>query len=448
MRYVARAKVSPPTTPPPFRSYLCPFVHRPECMRAIYHCCALFLFPIWLGGQPLAVSAIEFEGYGRNDSLYLRRFVQHLTGSPLDEERVRTDVFALRRLPGIAHAEARYDTLADATLRLVYVLQPQRTLLPIAGLGGIQDNFWVQAGLVEYNLRGRNQTLLGYYLNNDRRSGGQLYYANPRYRGGRWGYAADLRHYASIEPLYFPERVDYDYQNTGAGLTGFHHPNLRTQLTFGLNYFEERYAKLRPGEGPGPDRRRDRKLLCSAGVQRNGLEYDYFYRKGGTQQLLLQQVSTLGVPGGFWSAALTGTQFWRPSPRRNIGLRYRAALATNRESPFAPFVLDSQFKLRGVGNRVDRGTAQFVVNLELRQTLYDGRLWALQGIAFLDAGTWRNPGGTFAEAFNGSALRTFVGPGLRLINKRIFQFILRIDYGVDVRDAQQRGWVLGVGQYF
>ena len=394
------------------------------------------------------VAAIRLVNFGNNDSLYLRRFVKQIEGTPLSVDQVTADIFALRRLPGIAHAEARYDTLPDRSLRLTYELRPQKTLLPILGIGGIQDNFWWQAGAVEYNLRGRGQTLLAYYLNNDRRSSGQLYYANPRHRGGRFGYALDLRRYASIEPLYFPQRVDYDYANTGAGLTGFFNPDLLNRIAIGGNYFVEDYAKLTPGEGPGPEQRRERKLLFLANYQRNALEYDHFYRQGGTQSLLLQQVITLGEPGNFWSIALTGTQFWRPRTKLNLALRYRAALATNRDSPFAPFVLDSQFNLRGVGNRVDRGTAQFVINAELRQTLYEANFWAMQGIAFVDAGTWRNPGGTFTETFDGSAMRTFVGPGLRLINKRIFQFILRIDYGVDVRDTRQRGWVLGVGQYF
>ena len=402
-----------------------------------------------LRAQSPVLAAIHFANPGKNDTTYLRRFVQSEIGEPLDEAVIQQDLWTLRRLPGVGQVAARRDTVATTAVVLTFELQAQKTRLPILGIGGIENNFWWQLGGIDYNLAGRGQTLLGFYLNNDRRSSGQLYYANERVRGGRWGYAVDLRTYASLEPLYFPEQVDYDYRNSGAGLTGFFHPDFRHRVLFGANFFVEEYNKLdaRP-DSPGPATQTEHKLLVQAGLTQNKLHYDGFYRSGHTHTLLVQQVSTLGVRGDFWSAALTGIRFWRTGGRHNWGLRYRAALATNRNSPFAPFVLDSQFNLRGVGNRVDRGTAQFVLNAEYRYTLYEHHHWAVQAVAFVDAGTWRNPGAPFEQVFEREQGRAFAGPGLRLINKRVFQFILRVDYGLAVDGSGQRGPVLGVGQYF
>jgi hypothetical protein len=123
-------------------------------------------------------------------------------------------------------------------------------------------------------------------------------------------------------------------------------------------------------------------------------------------------------------------------------------MATNSDSPFAPFVLDSRVNIRGVGNRVDRGTAQLVLNLEYRQTLFHNEKYAAQLVAFADSGTWRNPGGTFKDLFDENQFRQFMGAGLRWINKKIFKSVIRVDYGIDIWNINQSGVVIGLGQYF
>jgi hypothetical protein len=52
----------------------------------------------------------------------------------------------------------------------------------------------------------------------------------------------------------------------------------------------------------------------------------------------------------------------------------RLGLSTNNESPFAPFSLDNNINLRGVGNAVDRGTGSIVFNTEYRYTLVDKKI--------------------------------------------------------------------------
>jgi len=107
-----------------------------------------------------------------------------------------------------------------------------------------------------------------------------------------------------------------------------------------------------------------------------------------------------------------------------------------------------QFNLRGVGNRVDRGTAQLVLNLEYRQTVFAIGAWASQLVLFSDLGTWRNPGGILGDLADPDELRHFVGTGIRIIYNKFFLATLRLDYGVDVYNTEQRGFVLGMGQYF
>ncbi len=73
--------------------------------------------------------------------------------------------------------------------------------------------------------------------------------------------------------------------------------------------------------------------------------------------------------------------------------RLRFGIATNNDTPFAPFVLDSYINIRGSGNRIERGTAALILNLEFRQTFFETAKFGGQLVAFSDTVFWRNPEG-------------------------------------------------------
>ncbi len=127
---------------------------------------------------------------------------------------------------------------------------------------------------------------------------------------------------------------------------------------------------------------------------------------------------------------------------------HNRGLSSNQESPFAPFVLDSYLNIRGVGNRVDRGTGAIILNAEYRYSLLEKDRIAIQGILFSDTGSWRNPGGNFSGFTDSNNFVLFAGGGLRFIHKKIYNAILRIDYGFNLQETGINGFVLGVGQYF
>ena len=143
-----------------------------------------------------------------------------------------------------------------------------------------------------------------------------------------------------------------------------------------------------------------------------------------------------------------GRKFARFGDKGNVAMRLRLAISTNNETPFAPFVVDSHVNLRGVGNRIDRGTGQVVFNVEYRQTVGDWKRWAAQLVAFSDLGTWRNPGGDFSDLYDSENFRHFIGGGFRIIYKKVFGAVLRVDYGFDIYNKNQNGIVIGLGQYF
>lgn len=140
--------------------------------------------------------------------------------------------------------------------------------------------------------------------------------------------------------------------------------------------------------------------------------------------------------------------FKRIGDKGNWANRLRLGYATNDTTPFAPFALDNQLNIRGVGNTIDRGTASVVINTEFRQTVYEKGWFAMQANAFVDAGTWQEPGGNLGDLVEGKKASLFSGLGLRFIHKRIFNAVFRIDYGIGMGKKANNGIVFGIGQYF
>ena len=126
-------------------------------------------------------------------------------------------------------------------------------------------------------------------------------------------------------------------------------------------------------------------------------------------------------------------------------------MSSNEKTPFAPFALDNNVNLRGVGILVDRGTGSFVWNTEYRHTVYDKKWLAIQTNVFTDFGAWRNPGGKLNDFFKKENVHIFSGIGLRFISKKIYNATFRIDYGFRILDKEKGskgGLVFGIGQYF
>ena len=74
--------------------------------------------------------------------------------------------------------------------------------------------------------------------------------------------------------------------------------------------------------------------------------------------------------------------------------------------------------------------------------------FVLQSNAFIDAGSWRNPGGDLGDFSDDQNIRVYPGVGLRFIHKNIFNATFRVDYGYGVTSNSTSGFVFGFGQYF
>lgn len=188
------------------------------------------------------------------------------------------------------------------------------------------------------------------------------------------------------------------------------------------------------------------KSLAKLIFKSNHLNYAEHQIAGWYNQLNVEWIKTISGGENFFTAFHELRYFARPARRINWANRIRLGLSTNNANPFAPFVLDSYVNIRGVGDRVDRGTGSVVVNTELRYTVWDRAVMAVQGVAFADFGSWRQPGGSLDDFLENDNMRAFSGAGIRVIYKKAFDTMLRLDYGFDYNG--NTGLVFGIGQYF
>lgn len=358
----------------------------------------------------------------------------------------------LINLPAITNADYTIDSSGNQPSVVNWRIEEARTLFPLLDLGGVKDNFYYLVGFSNFHFRGRGQSLTAFYQNIDGEHNYYLGFTNPNWKGARWGYQIESQRYAAIEPLYFPEPVSYVYANLsfGAGLS-YTTPN-RHIFRFGLSNFYEHYQKTEPGlTTPGPEELDLNKGLLKLSHAHRNLDFHWERLEGTAHETVFQAVRTFNNSADNFVIGWHDFRYYKMKGMfGNLALRLRVGLSTNVNSPFAPFVLDSQVNIRGSGNRIDRGTAQLILNLEYRHTVWkDTRdRFAVQAVGFSDLGSWRNPGGEISDVWNEENFRHFVGGGVRLISLKAYNAVLRLDYGMDVRNTRERGFVAGFGQYF
>ena len=399
----------------------------------------------------LHVIHLRFEGLKQTRQSHAERFLQTAIMDPVDIQRLEEDAQRLRNLTAFANAVVRLDTIPKGVI-VTFEVTENHTFFPIVNFGGVRGNLWFQLGSTDVNLLGRGMQLTAFYLNNNGRSNFQLYYRLPYLRGSRWGITGSLFRFASEEPFFFPQgALTYDFENHSIGGTAFYEFELnRHMLEAGGLLFVERH-RLQEGQTllPGaPAQLEQPKVLFKIMHRLNYVNNHFFYRHGFDNLARYETVYALQDRSWFHMVFNDTHYYHRFGSRGNLAMRLRLGISTNSNSPFAPFILDSQFNIRGSGNRVDRGTATLTLNLEYRHTVYESNLFAAQVVPFSDLGTWRKPGGTLEELIDTNSFRHFAGGGIRLIYKKAWDAILRVDYGVDLYNREERGFVIGLGQYF
>lgn len=396
------------------------------------------------------VTAVEFEGLRRTKEFLLNRFITTAPGSVVDTNQLNTDVQAIRNSQ--LFSEVDYDLIhADSGTTVVFTCKERFTVLPIINFGGVKDNFFVRVGFTDYNWLGRAGRFSASYMYYDRHSFSSSMWL-PYIGGGNYGLSLNLDKYSTIEPLFFQEgTVFYEYDNRAIELLGFREFEQNHYLLAGGTFFNERYEKYAPRDylsSPGPQEQETNKYLVKLVHFIQKVDYYYQYLDGFSNLVFFENVWTPSQNATFFKYVSETKYYRRIGGKGNFAARLKTGLSTNNTGPFAPFVLDSYVNIRGVGNRVDRGTGTIVINLEHRQTLWQPSWGAFQGVVFTDIGSWRLDGGNFGDFVDPNNVQTFFGFGARLVLNQLYSSVLRVDYGFDVNDLNRNGVVVGIGQYF
>ena len=404
--------------------------------------------------QEKTVLEVVVKGAKKTKISFLENILSTQKEQALDSVLIAQDVILLKRLPAISNVSFQVVHAQSNLYRVVFTVEENITIKP-------NINFWTttnkqfayKLGLYDYNFLGRNIAFGGFYQNNAFDSYA-LNFAAPNLFSSKWGLVVNYQNWKSEEPLYFDDAsANYLYNNISFEVLGLHQINFKNQIQFGVNFFKEKYQYLSGVTDPSiPQTLNLNKTLLKLVYTYDDLDYFYQYVSGFKSVLYAQYVLTENDFQNefyiFWNDFL---YYKRIRENGNWANRVRIGLSSNEKTPFAPFAVDNNINLRGVGILVDRGTGSIVWNTEYRHTVYDKNWLTIQTNIFTDFGAWRNPGGEINDFIKSENIHVYSGFGLRFISKKIYNATFRIDYGFRVHqnlNNSKGGLVFGIGQYF
>lgn len=397
------------------------------------------------------ISEIIVQGNTKTRSNFVRKITKVSENTPVDSLLLEADITRLKRLPGIAHAYYQVTPKDDGTFKVIYGVEENFTIIPSVNVYTTNnDEFAYRLGLYEFNGLGQNISIGGFYQKDIYSSFGVNFKA-PYLFSKATGIALNYQNLTTEEPVFLDSgTAQYKYNNTSYEVLGLHEFNFKNRIEAGINYFTETYNfKSGATNTEVPRFLKVNKLLYKLIYEYNDVKRDYYFVDGFKSTLNFQYVTTQSeMLPEFLIGFNDFIYYKRIGEKGNWANRLRLGVATNNDSPFAPFAVDNNLNIRGVGNTIDRGTAAIVLNTEYRQTLFEKNWFVLQGTIFVDGGSWRNPGGDFGDFSDSQNLRIYPGAGLRFIHKRIFNTVFRVDYGFGITQNPTNGFVIGIGQYF
>lgn len=398
------------------------------------------------------VTDVKVQGNKKTKNNFLKRIIRLKPGAVLDSSLIEKDIIRLKRLPAVAHAYYQvFEANGEGEYNVYYGIEENFTIIPFANVyTSNNEEFAFRIGLQEFNFLGRNITLGGFYQYDIFNSYGANIRA-PYLFSNKLGLAINYQDLTTQEPVFLEDgTAEYRYNNESIEVMALFEPNYKHRFEFGLNFFTEDYSYLFGATNSDvPQELNVDKYLFKLIYDFNGLGYYYHYISGFRSTLNLQLVRSQNQSLPDFTIGFNDfLYFLRIGEKGNWANRLRLGVSSNLETPFAPFAVDNNLNIRGVGNLIDRGTAAIVLNTEYRHTLIDKNWFVLQSNVFVDGGSWRNPGGDFGDFADSQNLRVYPGIGIRFIHKRIFNAIFRIDYGHGITKDATKGIVFGIGQYF
>ena len=402
-----------------------------------------------LSAQLFPITSVEVEGLKRTHSAFFDGIARARPGDTLSIASIEEMRRWLVLQPAFNAVQFTIDTSGQGC-QLRWQVEEATTILPYAGLWSSNDITTIIGGLSEFNFLGRGISVGAYYQYNLRHSLG-LFYRHP-FLVGPFGMELSYTLWNSYEPLYKGAATAwYDYTNSSINATAFYMPTRRQEWQVGVSAFQESFQLGTVSDEDRPN------FPVALDIGKLGIRLNHFYRGAiphyfywsglsidTYSQVVLDELGT----DPFYIIRQILRYYKRIDDRGNFALRFIWGLSTNVNSPFAPFALDNHISIRGVGDRIDRGTGMLTLNTEYRYTLVETNMLGLQLVGFVDAGSWRLPGGTFEDFTEDENIRIHGGAGARFILKTFYNTVFSLDYGHSLRGTGLGGFVLGLGQYF
>ena len=414
----------------------------------------ILLITAYTYAQQNQVKSLSIKGYKKLNKSFIEKLSCIELNKTLDSARIKEDVIRFQRMPAISKVNYKVVKNNSDNYDITYTIEENHTLIPSANIFTTnEDEFAYRIGVNEFDLFGRNIALGGFFQR-DIFNSYAINFRAPYLFSRTTGLAINYQNLTTLEPVFFEQgTADYRYNNNSIEILGLYEIDFKNRFEIGLNFFVEDYKYIAGGTRPNNlndgDLSNVKKWLIKGIYEYSNLKYHYQYISGFRSLLNLQYVQSTNLLLPDFAIGWNDFFYYkRIGKKGNWANRFRLGLSTNDASPFAPFSVDNNLNIRGVGNVIDRGTGVAVLNTEYRHTLYQKNWFILQGNAFVDFGSWRNPGGEIGDFSDAQNFRVYPGLGLRFMHKKIYNAIFRIDYGVGVTKSSTKGLVFGIGQYF
>lgn len=395
------------------------------------------------------VSSIQFEGLTLTKEDYLREILQTKEGDHFDSLIIDKDLLLLRNMNLFFDVNADCKTTPDGNMNVLFQLKEAHYFYPLFSISGFKGQLKLNVGFNHINFLGRAQHIGVMYQYYERHSF-SVFHSQKRHSNRKTGHEVSLSKYSTVEPLYKDDTVSrFNFDNYSISLGGFYWLGQFLRVGIGTQAMYEEYEQLDTAFYLPKNRFDFRKYQVRSSLEFNNIQYSYEFEQGTSAKIYGEYIGTENYPNAtFFKFTAQVSNYQMIGKRGNLALNTKFGLATNNESPFSPFVIDGLINVRGSGNRVERGTAEWVINAEYRHTIWTNKFFSVQHALFIDYATLRTPGENFGTFFNKTNNYLYGGTGIRLNLRKWYHTSLRLDYSVNLTNTSSHGFTFGIGQFF
>lgn len=396
--------------------------------------------------QSQIIEEIEFIGLKKTKKEFLISQLKSKKGEVFNPEDWSEDFVRIQRLNLFFFIDTNL-IKNDNSVILQFTVSEPLYLYPILGLGGFKDVLKLNLGFNEINFRGKGQSLGFEYQYYDRHSFTAFHSALRTM--SRWGYSIAIGKKATVEPLYALDTTSlFNFDVFSTQLTGLYWIKRNLSVAATVGGFNEQYHQVDTAEiGLDQSDFSFSKGQIKVELEFKDLAYFNEKQKGIQSKIFVETVKTKNFRNAdFWRVQWLSKYFVVPYESANLAFQSGVGFATNRNSPFSPYVVDGLVNVRAIGNRIARGTAITNFSAEWRQRILKTKWAFVQVVGFGDFAILRAPAKTYS--MNNSPSFYTTGFGFRLYSRVLYKGVFRIDFALPNVSLPNGGFSFGLTQFF